>query len=87
MRLYREVVLLIGTILGATVGTGRGMNQTNVTPKIVPFGVSVLAVVTNKIEAGICLSQRAVFASRAVGALRFVCRLFPAQSLPRCSCN
>ena len=39
-------VLLNGAMLGVTVGIGRGGKQ--VTPKSVPFSVSVLAVVTNK---------------------------------------
>ena len=44
--------LLNGTILGVTFGTGRGGKQ--VTPKLVPFSVSVLAVVTNKVETPLC---------------------------------
>ena len=37
-----------GAFLGLTFGTGMGGEQ--VTPQIVPFYVSVLAVVTNKFE-------------------------------------
>ena len=37
-----------GMVLGVTFGTGRG--EQTVTPKFVPFTVSVLAVVTNKVE-------------------------------------
>ena len=48
IKLYSELCLLNGTIWGATFGTGRGGKQ--VTPKIVPFGISVLAVVTNITE-------------------------------------
>ena len=39
------------TILGVTFGTGKGGE--NVTHKIVPFSVSVLAVVTNRLETAI----------------------------------
>ena len=38
--------VLNGTILGVTFGTG---GRKKVTPKLVPFSVSVLAVVANKI--------------------------------------
>ena len=44
-------LLLNGAILGVTVGTGRGGKQ--VTPKTAPFSVSVLVVVTNKVETAI----------------------------------
>ena len=45
--------LLKGTILGVTFETGRVGQK--VTPKIVPFSVSVLAVVTNKVETSTCM--------------------------------
>ena len=50
MKLYSLVMLCLlkGTILGVTFGTGRGGRT--VTPKSVPFNLSVLAVVTNKVE-------------------------------------
>ena len=51
MNLYSEWFLLNGTSLGVTFGTGRGGKE--VTPKTVPFNVSVLAVVTNKVETAI----------------------------------
>ena len=41
-------------ILGVTFGTGRGGTNKEVTPNIVPFSVSMLAVVANKVEAAIC---------------------------------
>ena len=39
--------MLNDSILGVTFGTG---GRTKVTPKLVPFSVSVLAVVANEIE-------------------------------------
>ena len=54
-KLYRVFFLLNGSILGVTFGTGRG--ETNVTQKIVQFGVSVLAVVTNKVETTMATCQ------------------------------
>ena len=47
MTFHSEFVLLNGTLLGVTFGTGRGGKQLH---PIVPFGVSVLAMVTNKID-------------------------------------
>ena len=43
-----SVVLLDGMIFGVTFGTGRGGQI--ITPQIVPFSVSVLAVVIYKVE-------------------------------------
>ena len=46
--------MLNDTILGVIFGTGRGGNK--ITPKLVPFGVSVLAVITNKVDTAISSS-------------------------------
>ena len=54
MNLCSEFVLLHGTILGVTFGTQRGGET--ITPTIIPFSVSVLAVVANEVEAPISLS-------------------------------
>ena len=43
--------LLNGTVLRVTFGTGRG--GTKLTPDIVPFSVSVLALVTNRVDTAI----------------------------------
>ena len=46
MSVYSEFLLLNGTILGVTFVSPLN----TITPNIVPFSVSVLAVVTNKVE-------------------------------------
>ena len=43
--------MLTCTVVGVTFATGRGGGKN--TPKIVPFSVSVLALVTNKVEIAI----------------------------------
>ena len=43
-----RLLLLNGASLGVTFGTWRGGKQ--VAPTVVPFSVSVLAVVTNRVE-------------------------------------
>ena len=47
--------MLNGTILGAAFGTGRAGNK--VTPKLVPFSVSALAVVASKVETATSIFQ------------------------------
>ena len=76
MKLCSEIILLNGTtvcnfcfapLTSGTNGTGRGRKQ-EVTPQIVPFSGSVLAVVVNKAETPTCfLLQRSVFSQTPVG--------------------
>ena len=56
VKLYGEFILPNGTILGVTFGTGRGGQK--VTPKIVTFSVSVLAVVASEVETPIRVRRK-----------------------------
>ena len=55
-RTYRlSFLLLSGTVSGViSFGTGGGRTQNKITPTMVPFSVSVFAVVANKIETATC---------------------------------
>ena len=55
MKLYSDICLLNGKIREVIFETGRGGKT--LTPQIVPFSVSVLAVDTNKVETATLLLQ------------------------------
>ena len=59
-------LLFCRTILGVTFGTGRGGQQKEVTPNIVTFSVSMLPVVTNKVEPPPCVLSAKIVRKRII---------------------